>query len=111
MTDSLAMARGDRTDLKSLALKNRAAAQILNVRGTVVRTIAPAAHDGSGKIKKKAFPLLLRAAQILMVAACIWVADRVVLDSRLSDSLGSTLQVGSLDLRIMAQKLIYRAGL
>lgn len=39
MMDSLAMTRGEQTDLDSLALSNRAAARILNVRGTVVRTV------------------------------------------------------------------------
>ena len=109
--DGLVMARGDRTDLNSLALNNRAAARILNAPGTVVRTIATADNEASGKPKSKASPFLLRAAQILMVAGCIWAADWFALDGRLSNTLSDKLQFGSMNLRITAQKLIYRAGL
>lgn len=109
--DSLAMTRGEQTDLDSLALSNRAAARILNVRGTVVRTIAPRGDDGFSKPKRRPVPIMLWAAQILMVAGCIWATDRLLLDGRLSTALSGTLQIGGMDLRIMAQKLIYRAGL
>lgn len=110
MTDGLAMAHGDRTDLNSLAATNRAAARLLKAPEPVARAIALPGADSIGSPKSKAFPVLLRTTQIFLVAGCIWAADRLVLDNRLSNAIGGTLQVGSMDLRIMAQKLIYRIG-
>lgn len=106
------MPRGERVELGNLTLSNRTAARILNTRGTPpgVGEPAGARARGAGEAGRRCFPVVLRAAQILAVAGCLYGSDRLVLDGKLSAALGDRFQIAASDVRTVAQKLVDRFG-
>ena len=106
------MAHGEKTDLGNLALHNRAAARLLNVRGVLLGASRPVQAETSGRSGKtrRGLPLLLIAVQVLIVGGCLLGVDRLVLDGKLSAALGDQLQIRSTQLQTLGQRLAIKAG-
>ncbi len=103
------MSRGEKTDLGHLALHNRAAARLLNVRGVLQGVTGPKAPDaassGTARKARKDRPILLIAVQMLVVVGCLVATDRLALDGKLATTLGDQMQVVTAHMRMMWQRL------